>query len=51
MGIQDIQPLYKWIVDSVIAKSRAAFLQEGVDECVPSCLPHCFLPISGDVLL
>jgi hypothetical protein len=30
--IQDIRPLYTWIVDSVIAKARAHFLQDGVDE-------------------
>jgi hypothetical protein len=32
-SMQDVQPIYKWIVDSVIAKSRTSFLQEGVDEC------------------
>jgi hypothetical protein len=33
LNMQDVQPIYKWIVDSVIAKSRTSFLQEGVDEC------------------
>jgi hypothetical protein len=34
--MQDIQPLYSWIVDSVVAKARTSFLQEGVDECAPA---------------
>jgi hypothetical protein len=32
--MQDIEPIYKWIVDTTIAKARASFLQDGVDECV-----------------
>eukprot|EP01025_Chloroclados_australasicus_P004301 TRINITY_DN11046_c0_g3_i1.p1 TRINITY_DN11046_c0_g3~~TRINITY_DN11046_c0_g3_i1.p1 ORF type:complete len:243 (+),score=43.36 TRINITY_DN11046_c0_g3_i1:23-730(+) len=34
VNMQDIQPMYKWIVDSVIAKARPTFLQDGVDESV-----------------
>jgi hypothetical protein len=39
--MQDIQPIYSWVIDSVVAKARTSFLQDGVDEYVPcSCMPN-----------
>lgn len=39
-NMQDVQPLYKWIVDSVVAKARSSFLQEGIDECASTTPVH-----------